>query len=102
MALEFRSQILACRAMSEGNMIVSYVVEEFDLGLVQQEPGTNGVNRSVAPSLVEESTVFVERFEEVDVRFRSEPLQDCLFRNWTTRRSQLTYRPRSKTRTKWQ
>lgn len=55
--------------MREGDVVVGDIVEEVDFGLVEEEAGTDGVDGGVAPAFVEESAVFVEGFEEVDVGF---------------------------------
>lgn len=53
--------------MRERNMVVSDVVEEMNLVFLEKETGSDRVDRSVTPSFVEETAIFVERFEEVDV-----------------------------------
>ena len=74
MAAEFKPEIFASRAMCEGNMVVCDVVEEVKFVFAEEQAGGDGVYRRVTPALVEEAPVFVERFEEVDVCFRAEPV----------------------------
>jgi len=67
-ALQILSVLLASRAVREWDMVVRDVVEEMDLIFRKHESGGDGVNRCVAPSLVEEATVLIQRFKEVNVR----------------------------------
>lgn len=67
MAAEFQPKIFTCGAMSEGNVVICDVVEEVDFIFPKEEAGGDGVDWSVAPSFVEETTVFVKSFEKVDV-----------------------------------
>jgi hypothetical protein len=48
-------------------MVVGDVVEEVNLALLQHQSCSYGVNRSISPPLVEETTIRVERGEVVDV-----------------------------------
>ena len=57
--------------MSEGNVIVRNVFEKMDLVFVQKQTGSDGMYWSITPTLVEKSTVLVERFEIVGVGLRS-------------------------------
>ena len=75
MAFQFGSNIFAGRTMREWNVIVSDIVEEMNFGLVEHEASRDRVDRSISPSLVEETAVLIERFEEVDVSFGSEPIE---------------------------
>lgn len=61
--------------MGKGDVVVCDVVEEVDLALVEQETCGDGVDWCIPPSLVEETTIPVQRVEEVDVGLRSEPVQ---------------------------
>jgi len=54
---ESSSRLLARGTVSEGNMPVRNVVEEVNLALVQHETSRNRVNRSIAPTLVEEAAI---------------------------------------------
>lgn len=72
---ESQSGLLASRTMSERDVPVGNVVEEMNVALVQQESSCNGVNWGIAPSFIKEATVTVKRFEEVNVRLASEPVQ---------------------------
>lgn len=67
MTFQLFPQGVASRAMCEGNVIVCNIVEEMDLILFEHQPCCNGVHRSVAPALIEESAIAVERLEEVEV-----------------------------------
>lgn len=55
--------------MCEWDVVVCDVVEEVDFGLIEEETCGDGVDWRIAPSFVEETAVFVESFEEVDVGF---------------------------------
>lgn len=62
-------------AVCEWDMVVSNVVEEVDLFLLQHETGGNRVDGSIAPSFVEKAAILVQRLEEVNVGFGAEPVQ---------------------------
>lgn len=61
--------------MRERNMIVCNVVEEVDLFLFQHKSSSNGVDRSIAPSLIKETTVLVQRLEIIKVCLGPQPVQ---------------------------
>ena len=65
--------------MCERDMVVSDIVEEVDLVLLQQKTSSNGVDWSVAPSFIEESTIFVQGFEKVSISLRPEPVKIANF-----------------------
>lgn len=67
MALQILPMLLACRAVRKWDVVVCNVVEEMDLVLGQHESGSDGVNRCIAPTLIEESAVLIQRLEEIDV-----------------------------------
>lgn len=46
--------------MCEGYMVISDIVEEVNLVFFEKETGSDGVDWSITPSLVEETTVLVE------------------------------------------
>lgn len=75
MTLQILSVFLASRAVREWDVIVRDVVEEMDLVFGQHEPGGDGMNRCVAPTLVEKATVLIQRLEKVDVGLRTQPVQ---------------------------
>jgi hypothetical protein len=75
MAFQLFPQCVASRAMGEGNVIVCDIVEEVDLVLFQHQGCGDGVNGGIAPALIEESAVTVERVEEVKVGLRTEPVE---------------------------
>lgn len=70
MTLVIQFVLLACRTMREGNMIVPNVVEEVYFLFLQHQTRSNGVNRCVTPSLVEEATVPIQRSKEVNIGLR--------------------------------
>jgi hypothetical protein len=74
-ATQVKALLLTSGAVGERNVEVGDVVEEVDLVLVQEETGSNGVNGSVTPALVEETAVLVQSLEEVDVGLAAQPLQ---------------------------
>lgn len=80
MTPEFQSEIFARRAMGKRNMVIRNVVEEVNLILWKKKAGGNGMDRRVAPSLVEETAIFVERFKEIQIRLRSEPIEVADFK----------------------
>lgn len=71
MAMQLRPESIAGRAVCKWNVVVSNVVEEVDLFLLQHETRGNRVNRRIAPSLVEEPAILVQSLEEVDVGLRA-------------------------------
>lgn len=75
MAAKVDSCLLASGAVSEGDVPVGNVVEELNLALVEHQAGSNGVHGSISPSLVEETTILVERLKKVNVLLASQPLQ---------------------------
>lgn len=75
MALEVQSSLLAGRTVGERNVVVSNIIEEVDLLLLEKKSGSDGMDWSVTPSLVEESSVLIQRLEEVSVCLRSEPVE---------------------------
>ena len=79
MAFQFQSEILACGAVSKGYVVVCNVVEEMNFFLLQHESGGDGVHWSITPSLVEETTIAVERVKIVDVSLGSQPVQVANF-----------------------
>lgn len=52
-------ELFARRAMREGYVVVCNVVEEVDFFLLEQETGSDRVDRRVSPAFVEEAAVFV-------------------------------------------
>jgi hypothetical protein len=74
-AVQRQPRLLTRRAVGEGDVEVSNVVEEMNLVLVKEEAGGNGVHGSITPSLVEETAILVQRLEEVEVRLAAEPLK---------------------------
>jgi hypothetical protein len=61
--------------VGEWNVVVGNIVEEMDFVLVKEKTGSDRMYRSITPTLVEESTILVERLEKVEVGFRSEPIK---------------------------
>jgi hypothetical protein len=54
---EVLSQLLVWRAMGERHVVVSNLIPEVNLLLVEEEPSGDRVDRSIAPSLVEETAL---------------------------------------------
>ena len=75
MTTQLVSQLLSRGAMGEGDVVVCDVVEEVDLILLQHQRRGDGVDWSIAPSLVEETAILVERCEVVDISLGPQPLQ---------------------------
>ncbi len=61
--------------MCKGDVIVCDVVEEVDLGFVEQQRSGDGMHRCVAPTLVEETAFAIEEFEIIEVGLGAEPIQ---------------------------
>ena len=61
--------------MRKGYVIVCDIVEEMDFFLLQQKSCSDGVDGSIAPSFVEETAVFVELVEVIEISLRSEPVE---------------------------
>ncbi len=61
--------------MCERYVIVSNVVEEMDLFLLQEETSGDRMDWSITPTLIKESTILVERLEIVNVGLRSQPVE---------------------------
>jgi hypothetical protein len=61
--------------MSERYVVVSNVVEEVYLLLLEEKSSCNGVNRCVTPTLIEKSTILVKGFEVVGIGLGSEPVE---------------------------
>lgn len=68
MAAQLGAQLLACGAVCEWDVVVSNIIEEVDLILLQHQSSGDGMNRSITPSLVEETTILVERLEVIGIR----------------------------------
>jgi hypothetical protein len=54
---EVLSQLLVWRAMGERHVVVSNLIPKVNLLLVEEEPSGDRVDRSIAPSLVEETAL---------------------------------------------
>jgi hypothetical protein len=74
-ATEIQTSLLISGAMSERNVIVGDILEEVNLLLLKEKTSSDRMDRSITPSLVEETTVLVKRLEEIEVRLASEPGQ---------------------------
>lgn len=57
--------------MREWNVVIGNVIEEMDFLFLEQKSGCNGVHRSITPSFVEESAVFIQGLEIIYVGWRS-------------------------------
>lgn len=66
--------------MCEWDMVVRDVIPEVDFLFLQHHRSGNGVNRCVAPSLIEETTVLVQRSEIVNISVGPQPLQAANFK----------------------
>lgn len=75
MASKLQPEVFSRRAVCERNMIVSNVVEEVNVIPVQSQGRSNGVHGSIAPSLVEESTITIEAAEEIEIRGGPKPVK---------------------------
>ena len=80
MTFQLHPFVVARGAVGEWDVVVGNVVEEMHFFLLQEQGGGNGVDRSIAPSLIEESTVMVERVEVVEVGFGPQPVEVADFK----------------------
>lgn len=74
-AFQLHPLVVARRAVGERDVVIGDVVEEMDFFLLEKEGGGNRVHGSVAPALVEEAAVAVERVEVVEVGLGPEPVE---------------------------
>lgn len=74
-AAQVSPRLFPGRAVGEGNVVVGDVIEEMEFILLQHQAGGDGVNRCIAPALVEEAAVLVEGLKVVGVRLGPEPVQ---------------------------
>ena len=74
-ALVVESVLFTSGAMGERNVVVCNVVEEVNLLLLESQTGSDRVNGSIAPTLVEETTVLVELLKVVQVSGAAEPVE---------------------------
>lgn len=74
-ALVVETVLLAGRAVREWNVIVGDVIEEVDFILLKHQTSSDGVDGSITPALIEETTGMVEGGEEVDISIRAEPVE---------------------------
>lgn len=65
--------------MREWDVVVSNIVEEMNLFLLQEKTCGDGVNGSIAPTFVEESTILVKSLEVIQVCFGSQPVEIANF-----------------------
>jgi hypothetical protein len=79
MTLVLKSCLLAGRAVRKGNMVVGDIIEEMDFFLLEEDASRNGMDRSISPTFIEESTILIERFKVVHVSLRPEPGQAANF-----------------------
>jgi len=61
-------------------VVIGNVVEEVDLLPLQHQTRRYGVDRSVSPPLVEETTGLVEEREVVEISLRAQPFEACNFK----------------------
>jgi hypothetical protein len=61
--------------VSEGDVVIGNVIEEVDLIFRKEKRGSNGVDRSITPAFVKESSVLIKRFEIVSICLTAQPVQ---------------------------
>ena len=66
--------------MCEWDMVVGNLIPEMNFLFLQHQSCGNRVNRCVAPSLIEETTVLVQRSEIVNISVGPQPLQAANFK----------------------
>jgi hypothetical protein len=78
-ALQIQAGLLAGWTVSEWDMVVSNVIEEVDFFLLEEKTCGNGMDWSIAPTLIEETSILVELLEVVSVGLGSKPIQIANF-----------------------
>lgn len=73
--LAVETELLSSGAVSKGNVIVGNVIEEVNLLLLQHQAGGNRVDRGIAPALIEETTILIQRLEVVGVGLGAKPVE---------------------------
>lgn len=80
MTFQVQSCLLTCWTVREWDVVICDIVEEMDLFFFEKQCGCNGVDWSVAPALVEETTIMVKCVEEVKVRLGPQPIETSDFK----------------------
>lgn len=75
MAAKIQPRLLIYRTVREWHVVVGDLIPEVDLVFPQHDGGGDGVNRRVAPSLIEETTVLVQGRKVVHVLIGPQPVQ---------------------------
>lgn len=79
-ATEIQTSLLVSWAVGEGDVVVSNILKEVELLLLKEKTSSNRVHGSITPSLIEETTVLIQRLKEVEVRLAAEPRQATNFK----------------------
>ena len=74
-AAKVQPRLFTAWAMGEWNVVVGNLVPEVDFFWLEHDRSGDRVDRCIAPSLVEESTILVQGGEVVNVLIRSQPFQ---------------------------
>jgi hypothetical protein len=77
---EIQTSLLVSWAVGEGDVVVSNILKEVELLLFKEKTSSNRVHGSITPSLIEETTVLIQRLKEVEVRLAAEPRQATNFK----------------------
>lgn len=75
MALQVQSSLFSCGTVGERDVIVANLVEEVNFVSLQHKSGSNRVNGSVTPTLVEETAIVIQGIEVLEVSVRTQPVQ---------------------------
>ena len=75
MAFIVYPQFLIRGTMRKRHVIVCDIVEEMYFFFLQEKSSGDGVDRSIAPTLVKETAVFVELVEVIEISLGSEPVK---------------------------
>lgn len=67
MTLVIQTILFSSWTMGKWYVVISNVVEKVNFTLIKHQRCCNAVNWSIAPSLIEETTVTIKMFEIIDV-----------------------------------
>ncbi len=74
-ATQFESEVFTRGTVRKRDVIVGNVVEKVNLLFSQEKSGGDGVDGSISPSFVEETSILVQRLEIIEVGLGSKPVE---------------------------